>query len=317
MKQLEDFILVQIDCEKGEGVKLAKKYSIKGYPTFILANAEAETYYRWMGYTKELLFEKMKTGLSDLTTITEKQKRYQENPDAKTAAVLAEYSGSKAEYIDAIKYYKKAIALDDQNDYAYEIYSNYSRGMRNKLFTMEELTSAADAALASEMVTDDNKYYVLYGMSGYATETPDDKKMLAYLGEAKEMAVKKLEAGPDRGATNIMINYALVIEKDADKAVATKLSSMPEGWKDEAGSLNEFSWWCFENKVNLEQAEKLSRKGVKLAAPGREKSMIMDTCAEILFLNGKQDEAIAMMELAVKEDPKSEYYPKQLEKFRK
>lgn len=317
MKQLEDVILVQIDCEKGEGVKLAKKYSIKGYPTFILANAEAETYYRWMGYTKELLFEKMKAGLSDLTTITEKQKRYQEKPDAKTAVVLAEYSGSKAEYKDAIKYYKKAISLDDHNDYAYEIYSNYSRGMRDKLFTIEELTKAADAALASEKVSDENKFYVLYGMSGYAKEKPGDKKMLAYLGQAKEMAEIKLEAGPDRGAMNIMINYALIIENDADKAVEKKLSSMFEGWKDDAGSLNEFSWWCFENKVNLAQAEELSRKGVKLAAAGREKSMIMDTCAEILFLNGKQDEAIAMMERAIKEDPKSEYYPKQLEKFKK
>ena len=317
MKQLEDVILVQIDCEKGEGIELKKEYSIKGYPTFILANAEAETYYRWMGYTKGLLFDKMKTGLSDLTTITEKQKRYQEKPDAKTAAILADYSASKAEYEDAIKYYKEAVALDNHNDYAYEIYSNYSRGMRSKSFTMEELIRAADAALASKMVTNDNKYYVLYGMSGYATENPDDQKMLAYLGEAKEMAEKKLETGPDRGATNIMINYALVIEKDADKAVATKLSSMPEGWKDDAGSLNEFSWWCFENKVNLGQAEELSRKGVKLAVAGREKSMIMDTCAEILFLNGKQDEAIAMIERAINEDPESEYYPKQLEKFRK
>ena len=96
-----------------------------------------------------------------------------------------------------------------------------------------------------------------------------------------------------------------------------KKSSLPKGWKDDTSSLNEFSWWCFENKVNLDQAEELSRKGVKLAAAGREKSMIMDTCAEILFLNGKKDEAIAMMERAIKEDPKSEHYPKQLEKFKK
>lgn len=45
--------------------------------------------------------------------------------------------------------------------------------------------------------------------------------------------------------------------------------------------------------------------------------MILDTYAEILYVNGKKDEAIAMMEEAIKEDPKSEYYPKQLEKFKK
>ena len=31
MKQLEDVILVQIDCEKGKGVKLAKKYNKSPY----------------------------------------------------------------------------------------------------------------------------------------------------------------------------------------------------------------------------------------------------------------------------------------------
>lgn len=194
-----------------------------------------------MGYTKDLLFTKMKAGFSDLTTIAEKQKRYQEKPDAKTAAVLAEYSGSKAEYKEAIQYYNKAVSLDDSKDYAYEIYSSYSRGMRGKLFTIEELTAAADAALASDMVSDEEKYYVLYGMSGYASKMPEDKKMLAYLDQAHDLAEKKLADGPDRGATNIMINYALIIDKDSDKAVELKLSSMPEGWKDDAGRLNEFS----------------------------------------------------------------------------
>ena len=316
MKQLEDVVLVQIDCEKGEGVDLKNKYGVKGYPTFVLANAEAETYYRWMGYTKELLFDKMKTGFSDLTTISAKQQRFKEKPDAKTAAVLAEYSGSKAEYKEAISYYNKAVELDGEKDYAYEIYANHSRGMRGKLFTMDELINATDAALASKMVSEEEKYYVLYGMSGYAKDSPDDKKMLAYLEQAKDMAATKLEDGPDRGATNIMINYALIVDKDSDKAVELKLASMPEGWKDEAGSLNEFSWWCFENQVNLEQAEKLAHKGVKLAAAGKEKAMILDTCAEILFVNGKKDEAIAMMEKAIVEDPKSEHYPKQLEKFK-
>jgi len=313
---LEDVVLVQIDSEKGEGVDLAKKYGIKGYPTFILANAEAETYYRWMGYTKELLLEKMKTGFSDLTTISAKQQRFKEKPDAKTAAVLAEYNGSKAEYKEAISYYNKAVELDGEKDYAYEIYANHSRGMRGKLFTMDELINAADAALASKMVSEEEKYRVLSGMSGYVKDTSDDKKMLAYLEQAKDIAATKLEDGPDRGATNIMINYALIVDKDNDKAVELKLASMPEGWKDEAGRLNEFSWWCFENQVNLEQAEKLAHKGVKLAATGREKAMILDTCAEILFVNGKKDEAIAMMEKAIAEDPKSEHYPKQLKKFK-
>ena len=143
--KLDEVILVQIDSEKGEGIELAKKYGIRGYPTFILANAEGEAYYRWMGYSKEYFFKKMETGMSDLTTITEKRKRFAEKPDAKTAAMLAEYSASKAEYKEAIAMYSRAAEMDEDNDFAYELYENYSRGMRRDLFSMQELMAAADA----------------------------------------------------------------------------------------------------------------------------------------------------------------------------
>jgi tetratricopeptide (TPR) repeat protein len=316
MQRLNDVVLVQIDCEKGEGVELAKEYNIKGYPTFILANAKAETYYRWMGYTKDLFFEKMDNGFSDLTTIAEKQTRFQNKPDAKTAAMLAEYSGSKGEYKEAIAFYKKAAELDNANDYAYEMYTNHRRGMRGQLFSMEELMAAADAALNSENVSAENKFYVLYGMSGYATRMPENEKVRDYLEQAKTVAEKKLAQGKDSDATSILINYALVMEKDSDKAVAMKKSVMPDGWQQDAGRLNQFSWWCFENRVNLVEAEQLAEKGVKLAAAGKEKAMILDTYAEILFVNDKKDKAIEMIKLAIQEDPKSDFYPKQLEKFK-
>jgi tetratricopeptide (TPR) repeat protein len=268
-----------------------------------------------MGYSKEYFFKKMETGMSDLTTITEKHKRFAEKPDAKTAAMLAEYSASKAEYKDAIAMYSRAAEMDEDNDFAYELYENYSRGMRRDLFSMQELMAAADAALSSENTDAESKYYVLYGMSSYATKMPDDEKIIGYLKEANVLAQEKLKEGPDRGATNITINYTLVIEKDADKAISLKKETMPEGWEDDAGSLNEFSWWCFENNINLEEAEKYARRGVKLAKPGREKAMILDTCAEIVFINGKSEEAIALIKEAMKEDPNSEYYPQQLKKF--
>ena len=91
MSKLEAVVLYKIDCEKGEGIALAKEFKVLGYPTFVLANAEGETIYRWMGYTKPLLFEKMESGFSDLTTIAEKKERYNKKADLKTALLLAEY----------------------------------------------------------------------------------------------------------------------------------------------------------------------------------------------------------------------------------
>ena len=68
-KKLDSVILFQIDCEKGDGIELKKSFNIKGYPTFVLANKDADTMYRWWGYSREMLFDKLDAGFSDLTTI--------------------------------------------------------------------------------------------------------------------------------------------------------------------------------------------------------------------------------------------------------
>ena len=55
------------------------------------------------------------------------------------------------------------------------------------------------------------------------------------------------------------------MDKDKAKALSLKRRSMPEGWMEQAKQLNAFAWWCFENEVDLEEADTLARKGVDLA----------------------------------------------------
>jgi len=116
---------------------------------------------------------------------------------------------------------------------------------------------------------------------------------------------------------SLLIANALYVEKDKEKALALKRENQPEGWMDDAGKLNAFAWWCFENNVNLPEAEELARKGVALAKPGKEKAQILDTVAEICNARGDCKDAVTLTEQAIKEDPKSDYYPKQLARFQK
>jgi len=44
------FINVSVDGEKGEGVELAKKYGVKGYPTFVFLNSDGSLAYQTSGY---------------------------------------------------------------------------------------------------------------------------------------------------------------------------------------------------------------------------------------------------------------------------
>ena len=44
------FINVSVDGEKGDGIELAKKYGVKGYPTFVFINPNGELIMKASGY---------------------------------------------------------------------------------------------------------------------------------------------------------------------------------------------------------------------------------------------------------------------------
>lgn len=109
----------------------------------------------------------------------------------------------------------------------------------------------------------------------------------------------------------------MYIEKDTPKAVEEKKKTFDEDWLDNANTLNSFAWWCFEHKVNLQEAEKMAERGVKLAEAGSHKANVMDTLAEIVNLLGEPARASEIMGQAVKENPESEYLQKQQVRFKK
>jgi tetratricopeptide (TPR) repeat protein len=298
---------------------LKETFSVPGYPTFVLTNAKGETIFRWIGYEKDFFIESIQTGMSDLSTIVEKLARFQNKPDEATANIIANFHDSKGEYKEAATFYKKAadLSINHEKDYSMSIFWAQYYGMRKELFTIDELKQAANSALNSDAASDEDKNYVLYYMCRFIPDNKNDAELLDYLKKAEAKMGEAGENTNKRISDQINISYALFIEKNAKKAIELKKTSLPEGWEDEARQLNGFSWWCFENEINLEEAEKLALKGVELAEPGNEKAQILDTLAEIQNLLGKTEEAIKTLKLAVKEAPDTEYYSKQLARFEK
>ncbi|UCE66178.1 MAG: thioredoxin family protein [Candidatus Zixiibacteriota bacterium] len=319
MASLEPVVLYKLDTEKGEGIELAKEFKIKGYPTFVILNDKGQTVDRWIGYTKEYLLATMESAMMDLTPIQEKMFRFETDPNLNDALVLGRYSRSLGEYEDAVKYYRAAqkINEDPDKDYLYEIFSNTADGALKDMFTFEDAGNAADAVLASAATDADDKY----GVASKMTHLAEKKEKLDLVTPYLEAGIEALKGSEDpddaRNYATLMADYSLYVTKDHDKAVSYKKKTMPEGWQENAGNLNSFCWWCFENKVNLEEAEELSRKSVKLAEPGEEKAMYLDTLSEICNALGKLYEAVEFMKIAVREAPDNEYYKEQLERFEK
>ena len=124
--------------------------------------------------------------------------------------------------------------------------------------------------------------------------------------EDEDVVTFRTKMGPD---------YALHIEKDSEKAVELHKAMLPENWNEDPNLLNNIAWWCFENGINLDEAETLARKGIELSDPGTDRANIYDTLAEICNLNGNCGDAVDYIRLAIKDAPDNEYFPKQEKRF--
>ncbi|MEJ2055354.1 MAG: tetratricopeptide repeat protein [Calditrichaceae bacterium] len=298
---------------------MAKSFNVRGYPTFVLVNSKTKTLHRWIGYERDSFIESLKAGLEDPTTIKEKISRFETEPDVSTADALANYYDSQGEYSKAVKYYEDAVKLnsDASKNYAYDIFQCYYYGFRRDQFSLDKLINSAKNALSANNLQQAQTCRLYYYMSNLIVKEKDNKDMLQFIKDGHKYYTKIENEDFQTEKDNINILYIIYIENKPKQGVKLKKESMPEGWQENAGDLNAFSWWCFEHKVNLDEAEKLARKGAELAEPGNEKAMILDTVAEIVNLKGNPQEAVKLTEQAIKESPNRKYYKDQLLRFKK
>jgi thioredoxin-related protein len=111
----------KIDAEKGEGIELAKKYNVKGYPTIIFANSDGIEIDRIYGYypVKDFL-KMMKDYNAGINTYTSLKAEVESNPnDAAANYKFAEKMIANGEREGAEIYLTKAISLDPDNSSGY------------------------------------------------------------------------------------------------------------------------------------------------------------------------------------------------------
>ncbi len=316
--ELGKFVFCRLNGEKGEGPQRMKQFQVVAYPTFIVLDQDGATIDRWSGYDHGSFLASTGASLQDPTTIEQKLARFDAAPTAPDAAKLAGYHDSRGEYADAVKFYRRAQELnqDPGADYLVPIFDSTFYGMRKKAFTPADLAAAADAVFSAEDAEPENLIDVA-GMVASAAGNSDGKPdPVPYI----KQAVERTEASPDssvqKARWSLMPAYALRVLNDPQKAVDYKKKGMPGGWMTDAGQLNSFAWWCFENKVNLDEAQALAEKGVDLADPGRSRAMILDTVAEIANARGDAAKAAELEKRALADDPGNKTYQQQVDRFR-
>lgn len=308
-------ILLENDCEKGEGVDLRQQYEVRVYPTFAMVNGAGEVTARWAGYPGVEEFGALvDAARGDLRTIAEKQAAYEERPTLALALGLARHAESVFATEDAVRYFRKAMALDPKlaADLRVDVFMAMGYGLRSGAFTADDLAAEARTILAAPDVAPTDALRVALMSSRFL---PDE----AYrpLLEKALAATANLEGDDERTARRALeVDAALLIDGDAEKALALKRQSLPEGWRDDPAQLNGFAWWCFENDLDLAEAFALAMRGVDLAESDGDRANILDTAAEIAFKRGEAARAVELQERAIALNPDREAFKEKLARFR-
>lgn len=308
--------LVKLDAEKG-GKDMAEKFNVRGYPTFVLANQNLQPIKRWWGYEKTSFSNDLNDGLADPVTLDERMVRFKKGASLKDAVVLAEAFESSSQPEDALKYFQAAEKLNDQDTthyYGFDVFriKHQLYGGKDKKVTFEELDQTARALLKSGKLTDDQPVFVGNQLFRAARDEQKKDDIAFYI-----QAVLK-NAGKDDGRTRAEFGAlkSVYIDNDVPAAIAQANQFFGEGWKEDPEKLNEFAWWCFENRVNMEQGRDLAAKAVSMLEASPDRANTLDTQAELENALGNPLKAMQLMEKAVQDDPRTSH-KKQLERFRK
>ncbi len=289
---------------------------MRGYPTFVLVDATGEEIDRLVGYGGPQPFAAgLDAALADPLTVTRRAARFRSQPSAPDAVRLARIAAGKGEATAAVTWYGEAQRLDPAGDYAFASFEAVAMGFRRQTATAAQLRAAATAVFASPQAQPDQLLTTGYLMSSSARRANKPSLREPYLSEALERTAGIVDPALQADRSELEIEHALHVGHDRARALALKRASLGEGWRDDAGALNEFAWWCFESRVNLKEAEVFARRSAALAADGAGRAAALDTAAEIRAARGDPRGALDLAREAAAADPDREQYRKQVDRF--
>jgi len=321
IEALRAVVHLPLNVNEDEGYRLSEEYQVGfTYPVFVLTDSEGEVIDRWIGYTggASRFISTLREALRDLTTVEQRIASFERNPTYKEGLYLAGYHSKTGEYLKAVDFYRKSVALGEKkyNDYSYEIFYNMANAVWNDQAPFDSLLPAADAVLNSDNRLVGRVFKVAQLITRVARKCGRSGETSEYLQAGIE------ETGGEQGyemeGKNALLraDYALYIEKDTARALEIKKTSLGTGWEEDRDRFYNYAKWCLEREINLAEAEDYARKVINLVYPGKFRARAYNTVAEICYARGNTDEAIRIINLAIDEDPDNRLYHNQLKRFR-
>jgi len=309
---------VPLNVTTDEGKKLKDEYQVgTTYPVYILTDQKGDIITRWTGYTGggKALVNTLQSKLRDLTTVSARENRFKTAPTFDDAVILARYYTDIYENLKALEYFRQAEELKTIKayDFSYDIFRNFANAAWLDQIPFDSVLPAADNALINPAKNLSNTVKVGQMMARLARKLGKNVRIAKYLqtgidataGSAQYKELHEL----------LKADYALQVENDTTKAISIKKATMGADWMNERDKYYEFSKWCLEREIDLEEAELYARRAVDMVYPGKYRAKVLNTVAEICYARGDKVEAVRMIKLAIDEEPGNEFYQTQLDKF--
>lgn len=314
------FINAKIDMEKGEGTELAKRYAVQAYPTLLYLNADGEILHRVCGSMPAQEF--IQTGETAL------------NPDQRFSKLVNQYRQGNRQpnflmtYLDALE--KGCLSADSVKDEffavqkeedlysrtSWDVFYRFENDPNSKMFQyVLKNKSKFDERFTKDSV--DQKLYEVFLMSSMKQMYQDTSKTA--FEKARKTAMNVPFARSAELALEVETIYYFIRQRWNDYAKA--VSRLVETYKqNDADAMARSALRIFQNVSDphyLQKAEQWAKKSVEK----NPKPYYLDVYANLLYKNGKKEEAIRQEEraidLAKAMNMSAEKYEKNLEKFRK
>ncbi len=289
----DKFIAIKMDMEHGEGIKLAMKYHISGYPSFMYFNPSGEYVYQSTGYMVATDF------IKELINAQDKSKQL--SAPGYTASIDLDYPEFFKNLFtsDRKKNNPKTEEVTTYLDKQSNLYSEVNWAIIARLKMNEKYTKF--------FLNNLHKYDSLYGHTSVS-----DKVSAIISGDVSEAAKAKDEK-KFRTALLLADKYASYLPEDAKTDLGIMFYRQTENWPklvteinnmiskkgyENADFINSVSWAIYEkcdDKKSLQQATEWM-KHINSSNP---KYANMDTYAALLYKAGQPIEAKAVAEKAI------------------
>jgi len=168
------FIPVKIDAEKGEGIELAKKYGINGYPTIIFFDEGGKEIDRVVGYEDAVRFAQSlelaasggsKAVINEVESATS-------TADPKKWFTAGNYYAEHNETAKSVAAFKRVLALDPQNKGGNNAEALYAVGFLSSGDEQERILDSALRVFPNEV--DANQANMLLIRNDFNSQQPEN-----------------------------------------------------------------------------------------------------------------------------------------------